>query len=45
VLQAENERSVAVALRIGGVEPRLARYHEGIVTCYTVRPATPVDSG
>lgn len=44
VLNAENERSVAVALRIGGVEPRLAQYRDHLVTCYTVRPATPLDS-
>jgi len=44
VLHAENERSVAVAQRIGGVEPRLARYRDSLVTCYTVRPATPARS-
>jgi len=35
---------VAVAERIGGVEPRLARYRDRLVTCYTVRPATPARS-
>jgi RimJ/RimL family protein N-acetyltransferase len=44
VLHAENERSVAVAERIGGVEPRLARYRDRLVTCYTVRPATTAAS-
>ena len=43
VLQAQNRRSVAVAERIGGVEPRRAIYRDREVTCYTVRPATPAD--
>jgi RimJ/RimL family protein N-acetyltransferase len=44
VLYAGNERSVAVAERIGGVEPRLARYRDRLVTCYAVRPATTARS-
>jgi RimJ/RimL family protein N-acetyltransferase len=44
VLHAGNARSVAVAERIGGVEPRLARYRDRLVTCYTVRPATKAGS-
>jgi ribosomal-protein-alanine N-acetyltransferase len=44
VLHAGNARSVAVAERIGGRAPRLARYRDALVTCYTVRPATTAGS-
>ncbi len=45
VLHAANARSVAVATRIGAGAPRLAQYRDRLVTCYTVRPATPAVSG
>jgi RimJ/RimL family protein N-acetyltransferase len=38
VLYAENARSVAVALRIGGVYQGEARYHDRPVTRYVVQP-------
>ena len=40
VLHAENLRSVAVATRIGAVDPRPATYRNRQVTCYTILPAT-----